>query len=301
MPKNIEIDDLAIVPYIGGSSFESSEAILDCLSRGDELSKVRLLSSPVDKKDNTRRHGFFLSFESLGYFIVSRGFASGYGGTGPNQLSKILLVLESYDIYPKELTLEADVFERLEKQCLTRDDFDLITKPNDFHCDDCSQYILRHNLEEFRSNNLLPQYKPRLPLSLLHPSIQDLKQRIFSDPEDALRQGYIRIESKIRKLSGSNHHGTKLFDDVLKPKIGKLQLRGIEDEGEQAGVQHFIKGVFQLYRNPLMHREISKARYHSHSAISEFLIINHILHLCDELEERPTEIEVALDEKGKQA
>lgn len=295
MSKTIEIDDLATVPYIGGSSFGSSEAILDCLSHGDALQKARLLSSPHDKKDGTRRHGFFLSFETLGYFIVPRGYASGYGGTGPNQLSRMLLVLQSYGVYPKEIILDAYVFERLQKQCLTHDDFDLITKPNDFHCDDCSRYILGHNLDEHETNAVLPQYKPRLPLALLHPSIQDLKQRIFSDPEDALRQGYIRIESKVRKISESNQHGTKLFDDVLKPRIGTLQLKNLEDEGEQAGVQNFIKGVFQLYRNPLMHREISKAKYRSHSAISEFLVVNHILHLCDELEERPEKIDVAVE------
>lgn len=292
MTDKKEFSELVIVPYIGGSSKDSTEAIIDLLSQGDKLERARLLSSPADKENGTRHHGFFLSFEHLGYFIVPRGYASGYGGTGPNQLSNALMIFESYDVDAREIILETEVFERLEYQCLTHDDFDKITEPRDSQCGNSSDYILDHTWDRYTRNAILSGYSPRLPLSLLHPSIQPLKSLIFSAPEDALRRAYVILESKVRKLSGLKLHGTKLFDEALKPRIGTLQLIDGEDEGEQAGVQNFLKGLFQLHRNPLMHRDLDKDSVGIHNAISEFLVINHALGLCDSLEVRPVKKEI---------
>lgn len=286
MPQSNDTNDLACTPYVGGSTSDSSEAILDYLAYGDKLTKVRLLSSPKDKESGNARHGFFIAFEHMESIIVPRGYASGYGGTGPNQLSNILLVLESYDVYVGEILLEPDVFSRLRNQCLTHQDLDDIRSVSDFQANDISEYILPHHFEPSFKRYLFNRYSPKLPLAMLHPSIQDLKSRIFTNPEDALRQGYIRIETKLRDLSGSSRHGVSLFDNVLKPTNGTVKLKNIVNESEQEGLLNFIKGVFQLYQVPLMHRETPKAKYGTHSAISEFLLISHILHLCDDLRPR---------------
>lgn len=72
------------------------------------------------------------------------------------------------------------------------------------------------------SNLLLKRYAPRMPLPLLHPTIQSMASKIFTNSNDVLRESHVILESKIRELSELSLHGAKLFDEALKPREGTL-------------------------------------------------------------------------------
>lgn len=284
--------NISIIPYIGsaGSSEDCSEAIIDCLCRGDKLDKIRLLTSPPREGDGVKFHGFFLDFEIIGCFVVFPGYASGYEGGGPHELSRILAILYKYRTPIIEITLAESHFERLNKQCLTSEDIDSYRTP-EFNGGAATGYVFKDTWKDQAANLLLNTYAPRLPLPLIHPSIQFLSTKVFTDPDDAMRESYVILESKIRKLADSSLSGTKLFDESLKPREGTLSLKGLKDSGEQAGLQFLMKGLYQLHRNPRMHRHNYEPYFNLNASISEFLVINHLFHLSDKLELRPDSLE----------
>lgn len=279
----------AVISYIGdGSAIGCSEAIIDCLCRGDKPERAVILSSEANNK-NERSHGFFLKFEMIGWYIVSPGYASGYGGGGPAEFSRILTILNQIFEDMFELKLDKQAFNRLEMHTLLESDIDGMLKPSPIIGSKiCLQYyIYRHDFEQSHDFQILDNYNVRLPLTILHNDLKRISFDLLANPISTLREVCAIVEHSLKELSGLETSGTKLFDQALSPRKGKLQLRNLTDFGEQAGLHYLAKGFYQLHRNPIMHKSSKSLTRPIKKSISELLVANHLLLQFSELEDNP--------------
>lgn len=76
----------------------------------------------------------------------------------------------------------------------------------------------------------------------------------------------------MRKRTGIDEHGTKLFSQAFCGQAPKFYWKDI-DSGEQAGRVNLFTATYMAYRNPRAHREFEK---HSHGQLAEFLLLNHL-------------------------
>jgi len=281
--------DQAVISYIGdGSSIGCSEAIIDCLCRGDKPERAVILSSEGNDK-NEKEHGFFLCFEMIGWFVVSPGYASGYGGGGPTEFSKVLSLLDQIFENMFEIELDKEAFSRLTNHKLLGSDIDEMRKPIPFFGSKVSMrnYILEGDYDRAYDLSILEDYDARLPLTLIHPDLTRISLNLMADPFGSMREVCAVVEQAVRDLSGLNQSGTKLFDSALAPRVGKLRLKDCDDHGEQAGLQFLSKGFYQLHRNPLMHNSSNSLKWTTKGFVSELLIASHLLTQFSRLEENP--------------
>lgn len=281
--RNTGEERIAILPYLGSSGVSKicSEAILDLLSHGERPKKIRLLSSPSNKSGN-KEHGFFFDFDMLGGFIILPGYASGYGGGGPHELSRILVILDPIVDFIRELNLDGETFSRLSNLGLRDVDIDLIRESSDYRGNGASDYIFHDDCG--RQSTCFTRYAARLPIASTHVSLQHLHFKVFSDPVAALRDAHIVIEEALRSKASIDKDTDKFIDLALNPRKGVLKLKGDTSHSEQAGLRDLVKGVYQLHRNPRMHRSDAP---NISSAVSEFLLLNHILFQFDCLIKNP--------------
>lgn len=278
----------AVISYIGSSSpIECSEAIIDCLARGDKPERAVLLSAPLVDGEKVRRHGFFLEFERIGWFVVSPAYASGYGGSGPEQLSKILSLLNRTFDNIFEYEIEQDAFHRLKQHQLLDSDIDSILQPirrtgSKIFLQD---YIYKEHYDRVRS--LFTDFSARLPLTMLHPDLADIALDIFTDPIGTIREACTILEQSLKDKSNIKESGSKLFDAALKPRVGKLLIKDCEDNAEQSGLQFMAKGFYQLHRNPIMHKSSKSIAQSTKDSISVLLVANHLLLQFSRLIENP--------------
>lgn len=277
-------DEQAFISYIGttGIPIACTDAIIDLLGRGKRVEKIKLLSSPKDKYGNAS-HGFMITFEVLGWFIVLPGYASGYSGSGPNHLSQVLSILRRYGFIFPEINLDSHQFRRLVSGSLTDEDIGYIYDHPKRYCGDVNEYIYPEHLNDAEKWSLLEKYDSRLPLPILHPELQKYAIAVFDNPEATLREIYTKLEQRIKKLADIESFETKYIEIAIGPKKGKLKLSLTDDYGQQDGFKFLIKGLTQLHRNQLMHNPESLFHHKQHNIISEFLLLNHVYRLSDYL------------------
>ena len=193
----------------------------------------------------------------------------------------MLCTLIQLGINVTEVRFSKERFTRLVNQRLNQQDLDYLTTTSNKHLKFPSEYLLQHHsLDGDHLNN----YIGRLPLSLIHPSFRKLIFKLFSHPSDALRDAYTIMETRLSNMSNSDQKSTKLINHVLNGNVGEFRLRGEKrDAGENSGARDFLKGIFQLHRNPRMHQAANLGAYATKADISEFLVVNHAMSLIDSL------------------
>ena len=119
---------LAQIEYYGiaGSS-------LDC-----EASIVRLVQTDAVPKSARiltfeNGHGFLLTTDVGDKIAIKSGFASGYGGTGPNSLSLVLQMLSTHGCEIDECSVTKQLLARLDRNSLTKDDLSKIVGAEAVH------------------------------------------------------------------------------------------------------------------------------------------------------------------------
>jgi len=93
----------------------------------------------------------------------------------------------------------------------------------------------------------------------LHPSVQDVADRLFSDGHyrQAILDTYILLVDKVKEKSGQyNLDGVRLMQKVLSPK--KPIIKVSDDPDEQQGFMWLFTGAVMGIRNPKAHRFIEQ-------------------------------------------
>lgn len=224
---------------------------------------------------------------------VMAGFSSGYLGTGPRGLSVTLSLLERHNVEINEFIASHMIMERLERSCLLNSDVVAIkSRPPIIPCRWCEYIIDSHD------DDLISKYYPHsIPFALIDQRIIDLAIN-FRDNEDAsLMSAYRRLEDAIRKRTGIQGEGNKLFSKAFVVDNCPLTWN-VPDPGEAKGRGQLFTAAFSAFRNARAHRENEDEK---ETQLREFLLINELFRLeresltADELRNAKDDISAAAE------
>jgi hypothetical protein len=279
------------IEYAGlaGISASCLNAVRRLLQFGAHITEARILTC-------NRSHCLFLSYDYGQQIAIKSGFASGYGGEGPRTFAEVLLLLEEHGVEIDEYAVSNDVLDRIDYSALTQKDVDAILsarplRPRRFH-----DYIypFRAVLNEERKFSGWSRFPSVMPMALIDPRIRDISLKFETEPDSCLLVGYRRLEDLVRKRTGLDEHGSKLFSQAFIGPSALLVWKRT-DQGERNGRGGLFTSAYIAYRNPRAHVELD----HEHrNALAEFLLLNHLFRLeaeaLDPVEaERQIELEQA--------
>jgi hypothetical protein len=264
---NSSIDKFAGVEYYGipGSTQECADAIMRLIQYNDKILKARILSSNND-------HGFLLTINVGDMVGIKSGFASGYRGEGPRGFSYILQLLHTYDVEIEEYNVNQELIERLDSSSLTKKDIKNIDKAKPIRPNRWIDYIFEEDRDLNIKGKIWKEFPYILPLAVIDPRITDLAKSFWENPDEKLFNGYRRLEEIVRKKSGIQEHGAKLFSRVFLNSRPKLAWKGISTP-EQKGRGGLFSSAYMAYRNPRAHNEIKRD---PDELMIEFLLLNHL-------------------------
>jgi hypothetical protein len=270
--------DVAGIQYMGESGISSTckESIIRLIQFNDKILQTRVLSC-------SNKHALLLRDGAGDLIAIKSGFSSGYGGEGPHALSYVLQLLNFHGSKINEFIVDKDILERLNSSALTSDDIVEIDNlkcltPTRWH-----EYIVDRDMALEKSGRVWIEFPPVIPYSIIDRRIADLAVSYWDNPDDKLMTGYRRLEDILRKRSGVDEHGTKLFSQALK----KLDWENCGD-AEKAGRINLFTGVYMAFRNPRAHKELQDD---PNDKLREFLLLNQLYELESSLIDTEKELE----------
>jgi hypothetical protein len=268
---------LAGIEYSGlpGISSDCQDAVLRLLQYRDQITRVRILSCSGE-------HCLLLTVNVGDLIAIKSGFGSGYLGEGSHTFSYVLQLLDAHGAQIEESEVAPDVIERLDNSSLTMSDIDNLDaavpiRPTRWH-----GYVFEQHWESERSGTLWRDFPPVVPFAIIDSRIIDLAISFWEDPDEKLLTGYRRLEDTVRKRTGVDEHGTKLFSQAFAGPKAKLGWESL-DAGEHSGRASLFTGAFMAYRNPRAHREVQGD---ANDQLAEFLLLNHLYRLEKDSKER---------------
>ncbi len=264
------------------------------LQYGDQITLARILSSPANSH-GSRSHGLLLTINEGEIVAVKAGFSSGYLGEGPSGLSFIIQLLQFHNVEIEEYDVDEEIINRLELPSLTSDDLGKIDAAKPVWPRRWYDYILDRDEERAERGTLWRNFPPVIPFAIIDNRITDLALNFFQNADDNLLTGYRRLEDTIRKRTGIDEHGVKLFSEAFLGDKAKLGWKGLND-AERNGRANLFTGTYLAYRNPRAHRELE---HDSYSQLMEFLLLNHLFDLEKEAIERDEDDSEQSIPKGK--
>lgn len=255
------------IEYIGraGSSQDCQDAVCRLLQYGHRIVHVKILTS-----DNN--HCLLLADEIGDLFAVKCGFASGYGGQGPNAFSYVLKLLEAHNAEINEYIVDSELLRKIDASCLMRVDLDDLDKAQVNYPNRLYDYILRHHWDIEKDGTLWNKFPVMPPFALIDGRIIDLAKSFWDGPDDKLLVGYRRLEDVVRNRTGLADHGPKLFARAFAQDDGPLVWPGTNG-GEHTGRMQLFSGAYMAYRNHRAHRESDAD---ATGSLAEFLLLNHL-------------------------
>jgi len=162
--------------------------------------------------------------------------------------------------------------ERLDSSSLTVSDIDKLdaarpVRPTRWH-----EYVFKDDWENKDKGAVWKEFHPVIPFAIIDSRIISLAISFWEGPDDRLVTGYRRLEDIVRKRTGLDEHGVKLFSQAFESSTAKLEWKGL-DSGEQTGRGFLFKAAYMAYRNPRAHREFEA---HANDQLAEFLLLNHL-------------------------
>lgn len=290
---------LAGIQYVGveGCTKPCLDAILRFIQYGDEIQKVLLLTSEDD--EHTSGHAFILYIDE-GLVAVKEGFASGYGGEAPGGLSVALALFERFDIEINEHVITRAAIQRLNRSSLTERDIEKLEKsrrvapqrwqyyilkqydPHRFEGDEVDEQSPEGWFEKHESarkeyvNNINSNLNHSFPSSVIPYKILDsrltsLSCKFSKNPDHVMLSAYRKLEGIVRKRTGLEGQGAKLFSSAFQGKDAPLYWEDI-DMSELNGRVNLFTGIYMAYRNKRVHHEVSEYE----SPLAEFLLLNQL-------------------------
>ena len=265
---------LAGIEYMGmnGVTAPCKEAIIRLLQSREPIKRARILSYKNE-------HALLLTTNIGDQIAIKSGFASGYGGEGPNGFSYVLALLFAHDVEIDECSVSKDLLERVDYSALTTADIARLERVRPKLPNRWADYVFKDHWHFDNDGHLWREFPHVMPFAIVDSRIMDLALKFDERPDECLLTGYRRLEDCIRERTSIKEHGHKLFSQAFVVTPPRLSWKGI-DEGERVGRANLFVNVFQAYRNPRAHREP-----HSGS-LGEFLLLNHLFRLEDEAVDR---------------
>ncbi|MFN2455469.1 MAG: TIGR02391 family protein [Pyrinomonadaceae bacterium] len=261
---------LAGIQYFGlpGISGACQDAVMRLLQYGDQITHVRILSYSGE-------HCLLLTVNVGDLIAVKSGFGSGYIGEGSHAFSYVLQLLDAHQAEIEEYDVTPDVIERLDSSSLTISDLENLNAASSIRPIRWHDYVFEKHWERGNCGTLWQEFPPLVPFAIIDSRIIDLAISLWEAPDDRLLTGYRRLEDVVRKRTGIDAHGAKLFSQAFLGPTAKLGWKDL-DVSENAGRASLFTGVFMAYRNPRAHREM---RGYANDQLTEFLLLNHLYFL----------------------
>lgn len=274
MGRGRQEDSLAGIRYMGSAGFTQPciEAVQMLLSGPEPIRAAQLLSDEP-------RHGFLFWLDEFRCVAVKQGFGSG-SGTGASGLSYVLALLHMHEIEIEQVTVMPDVLWRLNESGLTDADVALV-KAQIGTDGPWSQYVFEHHWDGARDRTLWQHARIGIPWGLIEPRIMDLALSFRADADAALMKAYRRLESEVRRRTGLEGQGERLFSAAFLQKNAPLHWPNVS-AGAVEGRGTIFTGTFKALRNDRMHEEPLKPERLLH----EFMLINELFWLEREAELR---------------
>lgn len=261
---------LAGIQYAGlpGISEACVQAIQRMLQYNDQIRSGKLLT-------NNHDHCLLLVVDEYDKVAVKSGFASGYRGEGPRALARALQLLLDHGVDIEEVEVERAVLDRVDASGLTARDLEAIDAAQPVRPTRIYDYIYDATGSAKSLGMHWSRFPAVLPLSIIDTRIADLALRFLEEPNDALLQGFRRLEDTVRQRTESQEHGAKLFSQAFQGDGAKLTWQGVQPS-ELVGRVNLFTGAYMAHRNPRAHREMSEDMS---ALLSEFLLLNHLFKL----------------------
>lgn len=286
-PQKIQICKLAGIQYhgISGATQPCIHALSNLISGSDRIVKALLITSGT-------RHAFVLFPELDGIVAVKPGFTSGYSGEGPHGLAVALILLYRHRIDVDEHLVDEGFMERIEQSCLLTADLETLEKNLPVRPSNWYSYIHHQGLELPDENSKLSShYKHRMPFEIIDHRIADLAVEYYVSEDHAILTAFRRLEDHVRKRTGLDGEGSKLFSKAFMGNDAPLQW-DVPDQGEAIGRGNLFTAVYMAFRNARTHREIQSG---TDEYFREFLLVNELFRL-----EAEAMTEMELQEKRKE-
>jgi len=238
------------------------------LQHGDRISIARILTS-----DGT--HGFLLTTEVGEVVAIKTGFASGYPGEGPRRFSYVLQLLDAHNVEIHEYEVSQSLMNRLDSSSLTESDIRKIEQTHFVRGRHWREYVLPQHGDCSADRSPWAEFPLVMPFAIVDPRLTDLAISFWDNPDDCLLKAFRRLEDIVRKRTGINAHGSKLFSQAFLGVSAKLHWPD-KDSGEQTSRAQMFVSAFGAFRNPRAHREVSEA---AADQLVEFLAVNQLFRL----------------------
>jgi len=276
MTNSGDANELAAIEYhgIAGATQDCVDAVIRLLQFGDGITRTRILSCSSE-------HCLLLTVTVGDLIAIKSGFASGYRGEGPRGFSLVLELLRVHGSEIKECEVPSDLIERLDSSALTVADVEYINAAKPVRPSRLTDYVLQEDAERALKGTLWADFPPVIPFAVIDNRIIDLALSFWESPDDRLLKGYRRLEDLVRKRTGVNERGAKLFSQAFGGITPLLSWRNITD-GERTGRINLFTGAYMAHRNPRAHQEL---KGYPDGLLTEFLVLNHLYRLERDSEE----------------
>jgi hypothetical protein len=256
---------------VAGATADCVKAVMRLIQYGETIKRARIVSSDSD-------HCLLLWTDIGDCIAIKSGFASGYGGEGPRGFSCVLQLLSSHGVEIDECEVHEVVLGRIDDSALTTADLKKIESAKPVRPSRWHDYILEEDDDRARQGLLWGEFRPVIPYAILDHRIVDLALSFWDNPDGALLRGYRRLEDAVRKRTGLEEHGGKLFAKAFGGEKPCLCWSDVDD-GQRAGRVNLFAGAYLAHRNPRAHQELDSD---IHVQLTEFLLLNHLYKLESE-------------------
>jgi hypothetical protein len=253
---------------IPGVSQDCQDAVMRLLQFGGDIKRARIISC-------SNRHCLLLT-SSIGDLIaVKSGFSSGYTGEGPRRFSHTLQFLDTHGVEIDECEVDQTTIDRLDLSALTAADVQKINTAKAFRPSRWHDYVFEKDYQAARDGTLWKEFRPVVPFAIIDSRIMDLALSFWDNPDAMLLKAYRRLEDIVRKRTGTDEYGARLFIKAFLGPMPHLCWKNLGD-AERAGRAGLFTGAYAAYRNPRAHRERNAG---SDEQLMEFLLLNHLYRL----------------------
>lgn len=252
------------IQYAGepGLTLSCQEAVLRLLQFGDKITHARILTC-------NGGHGLLITTDRNETVGIKSGFASGYPGEGPRRFSYVLHVLWHHEVEISQAQVSQGILDRLDASALTEADMEAIHRAR--RGDHWKHYMLPQHF----GVSPWSEFPPVIPYAIIDERLTDLALSFWEAPGDRLLTAWRRLEDVVRKRTGLDEHGARLFSRSFVGEGALLQWSN-KSSGEAEGAAQLFANGFKAYRNRRAHREVNDPPV---DQLVEFLMLNQLFRL----------------------